>query len=55
VVRYDLRGWGRSPRQMGIYRHAQDLTGLLDWLGIERAALVGFRHSAEIALDLALD
>jgi pimeloyl-ACP methyl ester carboxylesterase len=55
VVRYDLRGWGRSPRRMGVYRHAEDLAGLLDSLGIERAALVGFREGGEIALDLALE
>jgi 3-oxoadipate enol-lactonase len=55
VVRYDLRGWGRSPRRMGIYRHTEDLAGLLDWLGIERAALVGLGHGADIALELALD
>jgi pimeloyl-ACP methyl ester carboxylesterase len=58
VVRYDLRGWGRSPRRAGVYRHAQDLAALLDWLGIERAggvALVGFRSGADIALELALD
>lgn len=55
VIRYDLRGWGRSPRRMGVYRDAEDLAGLLDRLGIERAALVGFSHGAEIALDLALE
>lgn len=55
VVRYDLRGWGRSRRQMGIYRHAEDLAGLLDWLGIERAALVGVYSGANIALELALE
>jgi pimeloyl-ACP methyl ester carboxylesterase len=55
VVRYDLRGWGRSPRRMGIYRHAQDLAGLLDWLGSGRATLVGYKWGADIALDFALD
>ncbi len=55
VVRYDLRGWGRSPRRMGVYRYAEDLAGLLDWLGIEQAALVGLYSGADVALDLALE
>jgi pimeloyl-ACP methyl ester carboxylesterase len=55
VVRYDLRGWGRSPRRMGVYRHAEDLAGLLDGLDIGRVALVGLYSGAEIALDLALE
>jgi 3-oxoadipate enol-lactonase len=55
VVRYDLRGWGRSPRHKGVYRYAEDLAALLDCLGIERAALVGLYSGADVALDLALE
>ncbi|HEX5441058.1 MAG TPA: alpha/beta hydrolase [Ktedonobacterales bacterium] len=55
MICYDLRGWGKSPRRKGVFRHAEDLTALLDWLGIERAALVAYWDGAGIALDLALD
>ena len=41
VVRYDMRGFGRSPLPPEPYQHAQDLLDLLDRFEIERAALVG--------------
>jgi 3-oxoadipate enol-lactonase len=41
TIRYDERGYGRSPLSPGSWSDARDLTGLLEDLGIERAALVG--------------
>ena len=55
VVRYDMRGWGRSPLTPGVYRHAEDLATLLRTLHIEQAAVVGFRKGANVAVEYALD
>ena len=42
VVRYDVRGFGRSTREAeSSYSHADDLWRLLEHLGIDRAVLVG--------------
>jgi pimeloyl-ACP methyl ester carboxylesterase len=57
VVRYDLRGYGRSTRpQPGRpYSHVEDLVAVLDALGIDRAALVGCSMGGRIALDATLE
>jgi pimeloyl-ACP methyl ester carboxylesterase len=55
VVRFDLRGFGRSMRAPGPYRYAEGLAALLDALRIERAALVTQGRGADIALEFALD
>jgi pimeloyl-ACP methyl ester carboxylesterase len=54
VVRYDWRGYGESDDAVGAFAHHDDLLGLLDALGIERAALVGSSDGGKIALDAAL-
>lgn len=54
VVRYDLRGHGRSPAVSGDFSHVDDVRGLLDELGIDRAVLVGSSLGARIAIDVAL-
>ena len=42
VVRYDVRGFGRSTREAETsHSHADDLWRLLEHLGIDRAVLVG--------------
>lgn len=55
VVRYDLRGFGRSPMVAGPYAHRRDLLGLLDHLGIARAHLVGCSMAGGVALDFAIE
>ena len=55
VVRYDLRGYGRSSRPEGSYSHSDDLKAVLDHLGIERASLVGLSLGAAIAIDFTLE
>ena len=54
AVAYDVRGYGRSPAPMAPYRMHEDLVGLLDALGIERAALVGNSMGGKISIDAAL-
>lgn len=56
VVRYDLRGFGRSaiPDPGVVYQHDDDLRALLDELGIGRAAIVGLSLGGAVALNFAL-
>lgn len=55
VIRYDLRGFGRSDIPTGAYAHTDDLKALLDQLGIPRAHIVGQSAGGAIALDFALE
>lgn len=55
VLRYDLRGFGRSALpDGGAYQHHEDLGALLDHLGIRSAALLGHSTGGSIALDFAV-
>ena len=54
VVRYDMRGFGRTPPAEGTYSHRDDLAALMHHLGIERASLVGCSQGSKTALDFAL-
>jgi pimeloyl-ACP methyl ester carboxylesterase len=53
VVRFDMRGFGRSRSARGAYTDAGDLRALLDALAIERAHLVGASFGGLVALELA--
>jgi 3-oxoadipate enol-lactonase len=55
VVRYDQRGFGRSPSPAGAYSVAGDLISVLDAVEVERAALVGCSRGGGIALTAALE
>jgi 3-oxoadipate enol-lactonase len=55
VVRYDLRGFGRSAAAAEPFSHLEDLRGLLDFLKIERATLVGLSLGGIVAADFALE
>jgi pimeloyl-ACP methyl ester carboxylesterase len=54
VIRYDHRGFGRSPAPSGEYSPVADLTRVLDALGVTRAHLVGNSMGGQLALDFAL-
>lgn len=56
VVRYDLRGFGRSapPRPGESYTHADDLRALMTYLGIQQAAVVGLSLGGWVALEFTL-
>lgn len=55
VLRYDLRGFGRSALPAGApYLHHEDLKALLDRLGIASATLLGHSTGGSIALDFAV-
>jgi len=56
VVRYDMRGYGRSsrPEPGRPYSHVRDMAAVMDAAGVDRAALVGCSMGGEIAIDFAL-
>lgn len=55
VVRYDMRGFGRSALPTTEpYTHADDLKALLDYLGLGRAHLLGHSFGGDQAIQFAL-
>jgi len=54
AIRYDMRGFGQSVPVKGKYSHAEDLAGLLKFLGVRRTALVGCSQGGSVILDYAL-
>ena len=54
VVRYDLRGHGRSADIGAPYSASDDLAAVLDAVGAPRAHLVGLSKGGSVALDFAL-
>jgi pimeloyl-ACP methyl ester carboxylesterase len=55
VVRYDLRGLGRSEPTTGPFRYSEDLERLLEHLRLGASTLVGASLGGRTALDLALE
>jgi 3-oxoadipate enol-lactonase len=55
VIRYDVRGFGRSTGDVDETANAADLAALLDTLGVARAAVVGLSMGAAIALNFAVN
>jgi 3-oxoadipate enol-lactonase len=54
IVRYDMRGYGRSPIHPGKFSHGADLVGLLDEIGLERTSLIGGSLGGRVALEVAV-
>ena len=55
VIRYDQRGFGRSPMPDGPYSVVADLVSVLDAAGANKAALVAASRGGAIALTTALE
>ena len=55
VVRYDIRGIGKSARPHASFSHSKDLYALLTFLKITRAHVVGLSVGAAIAIDFAIE
>ncbi|MFD8595465.1 alpha/beta fold hydrolase [Kitasatospora sp. NPDC059646] len=53
VIRYDVRGYGRSPRPTAAYSNLADLYAVLDRFGLDRVHLVGCSMGGGTALGLA--
>jgi pimeloyl-ACP methyl ester carboxylesterase len=54
VVRYDLRGFGKSTVPSGKFANHEDVTALFEYLGIKQAHLIGISFGGLIALDFTL-
>jgi 3-oxoadipate enol-lactonase len=55
VVRFDIRGYGRSPAPTGEYYPHEDIRALLDYLKIEKATFVGLSLGCILSADFALE
>lgn len=54
VIRYDIRGFGKSDRPIKPFSHFEDLKELLNFLGIEKTHLLGVSMGGSIAIDFTL-
>jgi pimeloyl-ACP methyl ester carboxylesterase len=55
AVRWDRRGYGRSPAPTAPFSHIDDLLALMKSLSIERAVLIACSAGGMLALHFALD
>jgi pimeloyl-ACP methyl ester carboxylesterase len=55
VVRYDIRGYGKSIMPSGPYNARDDLFALMRFLGIDHAYLMGASIGGGIVIDFALE
>jgi pimeloyl-ACP methyl ester carboxylesterase len=55
VIRYDMRGFGKSDPVTGPRTRREDVYRLLAHLGVTRAHVLGCSMGGEIALDMALE
>jgi 3-oxoadipate enol-lactonase len=54
TIRYDRRGYGRSPAATTWYYEIEDLHTLLRHLKVDHAFLVGSSHGGELTIDFTL-
>jgi pimeloyl-ACP methyl ester carboxylesterase len=54
TIRYDRRGFGRSPAATAGYFEIDDLAAVLHHLKIAKAVLVGSSHGGELSIDFRL-
>jgi pimeloyl-ACP methyl ester carboxylesterase len=55
VIRYDIRGIGKSARPREPFSHSRDLYALLKFLKVKKAHVIGLSFSGAIAIDFALE
>jgi pimeloyl-ACP methyl ester carboxylesterase len=55
VVRFDMRGHGRSAGAKEEFSQAEDVKALLDFLEIDQAHVVGLSMGGSVAMNFALD
>jgi pimeloyl-ACP methyl ester carboxylesterase len=55
VLRYDLRGYGRSDPPTVPFSFRKELAELMGYVGIEKATIVGASVGGQIALDFTLE
>lgn len=55
VIRYDRRGYGRSPEPDSFYSNVGDLLSLFDALELRRAVLIGSSSGGGLAINFSLE
>ena len=55
TIRYDRRGYGRSPAATQRFYATDDLSSILHHLKLNRVTIVGSSHGGEISINFALD
>src|SRR5260370_40746447 len=55
VIRYDVRGFGKTALPQVPYTDRQGLSNLLSCLGVEKTYVMGLSLGGEIAIDFTLD
>jgi len=55
VVRYDIRGYGKSGPATVPFSHIEDLRGLLKFLGVRKTIVIGLSLGGQIAIDFTLE
>ena len=55
VIRYDVRGIGKSARPAGPFSHSKDLYALLTFLKVKRAHVMGLSVGGAIVIDFAIE
>ena len=55
TIRYDRRGYGRSPAATQEHYAADDFGAILHHLKVKRVAIVGSSHGGEISINFTLD
>ena len=55
VIRYDVRGYGKSDQPLSIFSDYKDLRSLLDHLNVKSTRIVGVSNGGRIALDFAVE
>jgi pimeloyl-ACP methyl ester carboxylesterase len=54
TIRYDRRGYGRTPASTTWFTEVEDLASLLRQRKVSRAVLVGSSHGGELSIDFTL-
>jgi len=54
TIRYDRRGYGKSPASTTWYYETDDLATLLHHLSVKDAVIVGSSHGGELSIDFTL-
>lgn len=55
VIRYDRRGYGKSPRAEERYSDIEDLNAVFNHFGVATATLVGMSAGGRLAMDFTLE
>jgi pimeloyl-ACP methyl ester carboxylesterase len=55
IIRYDMRGYGKSRTETTSFSNRQDIVDLFKYLRVEKACVIGISRGGQIALDFTLE